>query len=264
MLCAFDTVLAKYNWAKKHADHFESAVGDFRRSNPHTIGHEENVRTGQVRFYVASVPIIPDELAFMLGDALHNLRSTLDHLAYALVTIAGGKPDRGTSFPISSTAEAYRDSWPRKVPGLRQPCYKVLDRIQAYKDGVGHRLWQLHQLEIVDKHRLLLTIASVPVGRTMTPSERAAFEVRKTIIGPRAFAMRQYAFAASKPIQVPMQAGYELGTFQTSEVNENMGFAFDIAINEPNIVEGIMPTFIFLRGVGSEILRIINDFGPYL
>jgi hypothetical protein len=60
-----------------------------------------------------------------------------------------------------------------------------------------------------------------------------------------------------------MQAGYELGVFPAADVGENMGFAFDVAINEPNILEGI-PTFLFLRGLASEILTIINNFGPCL
>jgi hypothetical protein len=128
---------------------------------------------------------------------------------------------------------------------------------------LGHRLWQLHHLDIRDKHRLLLTVATVPIGRTMTPSEKAAFDARETIIGPMSIAMRQYAFAASNPSTVPLQAGDELGTFQISEVDENMGFAFDVAINEPKVVGG-MPALLFLRFVSSEVFNIVNDFGPCL
>src|ERR1035437_3291653 len=118
-MTAFERVQAKYDWAKKRVDDFEAAVADFRRSNPHTIGREDNVETGQVRFYVQQVPAIPNELAFTLGDALHNLRSTLDHLAYALVVAAGGTPNRYTSFPIGELDKDFKGLAKRNVPSLR-------------------------------------------------------------------------------------------------------------------------------------------------
>jgi hypothetical protein len=259
----FGSVLAKYGWARKHVSGFEAAVEDFRRSNPHTIGRENSVETDQVRFCVQQVPVIPDELAFMLGDTLHSLRSTLDHLAYALVIAAGGTPNRDTSFPICKSAKNFPGLSRLKLPSLRQPCYSVLDGVQPCEGGWGHRIWQLHELDIVDKHRLLLQINTVPTGRSMTSSERAAFRAKETFIGPNTFAALQVVSAGQKPLSVPMEVGYELGVFPATDVDENMGFAFDLAINEPNIVQGI-PTFLFLRQLASEILTIINNFGPCL
>jgi hypothetical protein len=262
-MSTFARVRAKYDWAKKHVNEFEAAVEDFRRSNPHTIGREDSVETGQVRFYIQQVPVIPNELSFMLGDTLHNLRSTLDHLAHALVVTSGGTPNRDTSFPICVSANDFPELSRKNMPGLRKPCYDILDRIQPYKGGWGHKLWQLNKLDIIDKHRLLLTINTVPIGRRLTTRERAAFRARETRIGPNTFAALQMASAAENPISVPMQAGYELGVFPATDVDEKMGFAFGVAINEPNILEGI-PTSLFLRGLASEIFTIINNFGPCL
>jgi hypothetical protein len=262
-MTAFSRVLAKYDWAQKHVNDFEAAVMNFWRSNPHTIGREDNVETGHVHFYVQQVPVIPDELAFMLGDTLHNLRSTLDHLAYALVIAAGGTPDRDTSFPICNCAKDFPGLSRRHIPRLPEPWYKILDRIEPYEGGRGHRLWQLNKLDIIDKHRLLLTISTVPTGRSMTPREHAAFRARKTFIGPHTFAALQLVSAEQKPLSVQMQAGYELGVFPATDVDESMGFAFDVAINEKDIAQGI-PTFLFLRGLASEILTIINNSAPYI
>jgi hypothetical protein len=262
-MTALDRVLAKYNWAKQHVDKFEVAVDDFRRNNPYSIRRKNDVERGQVTFYVESVPAIPDALSFMLGDALHNLRSTLDHLASALVVAAGGTPDSHTCFPIFDTSKAYEDLSRSRVKGLGKYCLEELDRVQPYKGAWGHWAWQLHRLDIVDKHRLVLTVASVPVARTMTPSEKAAFDARKTLIGPNTFAAMQMAKAANSPIAAPVEAGHELGTFPLSEANQNMGFAFDIAINEPEIV-GLVPTFILLRTYCSETMQVINNLWRFL
>jgi hypothetical protein len=260
----FNKVLTKYEWAKKHVDNFEVAVDHFRRSNPHTVRRKDNVQAGYVTYCVENVPVIPDELPLMLGDAIHNLRSTLDYLARELVVVAGGTPDKYTSFPIFDSAKAYVELSRSKVPSLRQPCLEILDRIQPYKGAWGNKLWQLHQLDIVDKHRLLLTIATVPVGHTMVPSQKAAFDARGVAFDPEGIAVYQYLFAAYNPRVKPLQAGDEIGTFLASDVDENMGFSFDVAFNEPDIIEGLIPTFAFLRMVCSEVLIVINEFGPCL
>ena len=51
-------------------------------------------------------------------------------------------------------------------------CMIEMDNMQPYKGGFGDWAWKLHQLDIVDKHRPLLTVATVPVARSMTASER--------------------------------------------------------------------------------------------
>jgi hypothetical protein len=60
-----------------------------------------------------------------------------------------------------------------------------------------------------------------------------------------------------------MRAGHELGIFPVNEVDENIGFAFDLAIDESNILEGV-PTYFFLRGLSDEVLKIIQALEPYL
>lgn len=97
----------------------------------------------------------------------------------------------------------------------------------------------------------------------MTPSEKAAFNARQTLIGPHGFAAIQYARAASSPSFIPVQAGYRLGTFPIAEVHENMGFAFDIAINEPDIV-GLIPAFLLIRSFAGEVLQVINELARFL
>jgi hypothetical protein len=45
-MSTYARVLAKYDWAQKHVSDFEAAVENFRSSNPHTIGREDNAETG--------------------------------------------------------------------------------------------------------------------------------------------------------------------------------------------------------------------------
>ncbi len=262
---ALDRLLAKHNWAKKHIDNFDAAVADFRRANPHTIRKKQNLAAGSVTYYVEDIPKIDPELAMRFGDAVHNLRSTLDHLARALVEATGVSFDpKNTSFPICNLAKDYKSVARARVVGLGQPCLKILDSIEPYKDGSSHQLWQLNELDIIDKHRMLVAVATVPIGRSMTPSEKAAFKSKKSIIGPAAFATHQYIFAANNPGVIPLQAGQELGTFRISESNEDVGFAFDVAINEFEVIDRLVPASYFLMQISSEVGTIINSFAPYI
>jgi hypothetical protein len=209
------------------------------------------------------VPELPVSLALLLGDVVHNLRSTLDHLAVALVSAAGGTPDKYVSFPVFDSLKAYNDLSRDRLKGVSQYCLQTIDNMQPYKQGFGHWAWQLHQLDIIDKHRLLLTVATMAVGRTMTVSEQAVFEAKQTITGPRAHTERQYAKAASSPNPVPISPGYELGTFPISDIGQNIGFAFDIAINEPK-VGPLQPTFLLLGFFSSEVSTAITNLARFL
>jgi len=258
----YERVLAKYYWAQKRVDEFDVAAEIFRKSNPHSFGKHHDLEAGHFVYYAKTVGVIPNHLPLMLGDAIHNLRSTLDHLARALVIASCGTPHNHTSFPICDTAEAYPGFSRSKLPGLGKMCYEVLDRVQPYKGGWGHNLWQLHHLDIVDKHRLLLAIASVPAVRSLAPGEAAFIAGRSQPVA----SMANYLGAimtGTNPQIVKLEAGHEFARFPALEEYENVGFAFDISINDTDITEG-MPVFLMLRHFTSEVGNVIDRFAPYL
>lgn len=257
-----DEVYQKYEWAKKHVDRFEREVETFRREKRFGIRARSNDIARTTTFYVDSIPDLPRDLPLLLGDAIHNLRGTLDYLAYALMIAAGGTPDKQTCFPIFDTGAAYQKGAAARVPGVSRQCMLQIDSMHPYKGGFGNWAWQLHRLDIVDKHRLLLAVVAVPMARTMTKTEKAAWEDRRIVVGPKALAARQYALASSASMS-PVTLGYELGTFPAAEVAEEMGFSFDVAIHEPTVA-ALSPTFLLLRFFSGEVFRAIQRFEPYL
>jgi hypothetical protein len=261
---AYDRVLAKYDWAEQHVSNFEAAVDSFRLTNSHSIGRKNDVETGEYIYYVKTVPVIPASFSLMLGDALHNLRSTLDHLAVALVEAGSEDPNPKTCFPIFDTPKAYSVMSRGKVPGLGEHTLYALDNIQPYKGGFGHWAWQLHQLDIRDKHRMLLTVCSIPVARSVLPGEKTLFYTRKSvIIGGTSVFFRQMLFAPQNPSIRAAQAGDELGRFPALTEYENVGFSFEIAIDEAGIAEG-MPTYLLLRNLSGEVYKTVSDLSRFL
>jgi hypothetical protein len=96
-----------------------------------------------------------------VGDAIHNLRSALDHLAYQLVDIGteGKGPFEDVYFPISRNAAIYEKAKVRKVAGMVKEAIGAIDAVKPYGGG-NDLLWDLHRFDILDKHRLLILVGS--------------------------------------------------------------------------------------------------------
>jgi hypothetical protein len=94
----FDSARMKVRRAQGHIDDLKFAFDRFIETHPHTFvfdtDTETNTRSVEVRFGEA----IPPEFSLILGDAIHNLRTSLDHAAWELIGIDSGTQDRFTPF----------------------------------------------------------------------------------------------------------------------------------------------------------------------
>jgi len=99
-----------------------------------------------------------EDIPLIIGDAVHNLRASLDLVASAIV-IAGGKDDPTSCyFPLQSTRQALigcKDYGfiERVAPDL---ALIIADIIKPYKNGGDARFFALNQLDKMDKHRVLI------------------------------------------------------------------------------------------------------------
>jgi hypothetical protein len=86
------------------------------------------------------------------GDAIHNLRSALDHLACQLVLAAGNSPGTECGFPVAETFEKFEALKERKMKGMAPLAQQAIEDLRPYKKGC-EPLWKIHHLDIIDKHR---------------------------------------------------------------------------------------------------------------
>ncbi|MFZ0994650.1 MAG: hypothetical protein WAO09_01525 [Candidatus Dormiibacterota bacterium] len=111
--------------------------------------------------YVERLKPIPEAWGLIVGDALNNYRSCLDHLAYALVRCGAASSSLRSEkfcikveFPMDRGAFSVR----RRLPGVDNRYIEALAPFQPGKRP-GTRRWQLgalRRLNNVDKHRKLL------------------------------------------------------------------------------------------------------------
>jgi hypothetical protein len=101
---------------------------------------------------------IPCDFPAYIGDAIHNLRASLDLLACELVRLSG-KSDKSVYFPFAESGQDLEIMIKKRRIDRAAP--DVVDIIRALKPyrGGNDALRALHDLDIMDKHSLLIPVA---------------------------------------------------------------------------------------------------------
>lgn len=159
---------AKLKRAKTHIDAFHEVVG--RDLGPHpilypTLEHRFEPDQGAIVFRIKSLVKINDDWSLIIGDAVHNLRSALDYLAWQLavryfkgVEADAFKVRSHIQFPIvTKKAHWSTDKYARYMTRADR---RELEHIQPFNmDGdavalhLPHPLIMLQELSNADKHR---------------------------------------------------------------------------------------------------------------
>ncbi|SRR5713101_3613824 len=229
----------KIDWAKKHIANLDAQRVAFLETNPYYGVPKFNAETNCIEYILQSLPEIPDVFPLILGDAVHNLRSALDYLACELVRSANVTPDH-VYFPISNGVEQYKASSGGKTQGIPKAAKDEIDKMRPYRGG-NNGLWALHELDIIDKHRLLPTVSrtighwSVELSTTAT----------------------SYTFALS-PI---LEEGHIIGSIPGNhEPDKRMSVTADISFGEPDVIKG-RPMIETLTQLANLVEAIVSHFG---
>ncbi len=170
-LPALDGVEIKMARAELHATELDVAFSRVFPGGicPTTVKiHDE----GRRHVYRANHPPEPDPVwGAIAGDAIHNLRTALDHLAHQLVLLSGNTPNNRTAFPILNRPP--RKWWGRRqLPtiegGTTEVIRERLDSIQPYHRRHTHDLDALRDLDNIDKHRVIVAVSALSRGHGQT------------------------------------------------------------------------------------------------
>src|SRR5487761_562821 len=160
----FSRIQSKIERGSKHVLDLERTIKEFLNSKPFTIETTRHPTTRRLIYYVTDVQPVPRDSALIAGDALQNFRSALDHLAFELHLKGSNREqsvDRRIYFPIAESAEKLRDGLRRQVGAAPQEAVDAIIALEPYRGGKGHQLWMLNELNVIDKHRTLMTVGSV-------------------------------------------------------------------------------------------------------
>lgn len=168
-----DSVKAKLQRAEEHAQAVRDEIKPWMETNPYRVSREVNAdstRYSLIAHLVGTEPAL-QRWSLIVGDCLHNLRSALDHLIYAIAVHESRTeppPDeRSLMFLIADTLDNFNKNASR-IKTLSEPVRKAIEAVQPFNrphPKLPPLLAVLRDLENTDKHKLLrLAYASIAVA----------------------------------------------------------------------------------------------------
>lgn len=166
----------KWGHAARMADRL---THDFRMWRA-TLGEETRSEYSEdrrvVTFYAAlhsSPPVHEWSLSF--GDIIHNYRSALDALTWAMAHLDGNKPSSNVAhkiyFPMKKTPESFWAAANSTLKSVPRDIIALMEMVQPYHVLPGQRIEDgialvLNQLDINDKHKAALDVRTIAADRT--------------------------------------------------------------------------------------------------
>lgn len=235
----------KIDRAKQHFEDLYREVSGFKSRKPYSIRFDHDSEPG---YNIAKIVVhepIPEIWSGVVGDIIHNCRSSLDNFATALV-IANGVTCKSaiedTYFPIKWDLDGLSDDRTKRFfKRTNASVEKLIRRIEPYRGGKCDALFRLHRLDNLDKHQ-----AIIPVGSLL----------------------RDYAINSTDIISVvfsdvyPLEDGHELFRMvavNNSYLDTDIKLVFDVAFGKGQIVDGqpLLPTLKQLIEFTERILHFL-------
>lgn len=249
----FSGVQIKVERAKEHVSDLKTLIQGFLQSNPYEVFPYDDPDTGDLLFKLRVLAQPPLWWSAILGDAIHNLRSSLDLLVCELVRAEGKEIKPNTGFPvfknITAFTNAFKSGAPGQIKGAPKAAIDLIKEAEPYK-GANNPFWHLHQLDIADKHKLLMAVGMayesliLDFARVfdnipdLSPDLMIPPEV-SVPIGLRS-SNRQFPLEDGAILyKVPFGTRNDL-----PQMNNNPQFSFEVAFGEGEIVQGepLIPT----------------------
>jgi hypothetical protein len=170
----------KLGRADEHLNVLDEEFGGFLKSYayPKLLEHALD---GSWHVVYANPPVEPlpppPRLSLICGDAIQNIRASLDHLVWQLVLLEGNRPGTWTKFPITTHVNDFNTSvrTPKKpkkssLQGITVDgeAWTLIEEAQPYNGGemsknpAHHELVILARLSNADKHRTLMSQVDFP------------------------------------------------------------------------------------------------------
>jgi hypothetical protein len=275
----FDGARLKVKRAYEHIRHFNDAFKAFVQQEPYALRPEAH--HGYTAWFFLLEKRVPDELMLIVGDAIHNLRSALDHCAWELVVeIDKWSPTDDQKRAISLTPKSRRKKYITLVDRIETPredTKQFLKNLAPFVTGADNPIVRLSHLDIRDKHHLIVPVVSQATISGLQERVRANLgwnrpddivtelgEITIDLANPDESTMvgRAYQFTcfASATIKVYGPPGHPDAPLLEFGDHYNVAFSVIFAEMQPFPREPILPTLERLAELVIAIIQRFEDF----
>jgi hypothetical protein len=154
--------------ARLKIERAEKHINDLRKRaiafapDAYTLSVQFNGETGEEFIEIEVADNLPGDFPLIIGDTLHNLTGALDFSVNDVVISRVRKWDSHTRFPFRDARDKVETAINGALIKQASPAVAnfIIHDVKPYKGG-NDALWALHNLNILDKHRLLLPLMQV-------------------------------------------------------------------------------------------------------
>jgi len=152
----------KIDRAKKHIADMQTAILVLEKSKTATVQRNTETRYQELVHDIPGWETALLNMSLIAGDALHNLRVALDYAwASAIERYVPNAVSGFNKFPVLRTRKEVEAALcgikiDTACPALFDAVLSEISNVQPYERGQNGVIWALHQLDIFDKHLLLL------------------------------------------------------------------------------------------------------------
>src|SRR5215467_10476037 len=153
----------KIDRAKHHIDDLRKQVTDFFAAHWRILLVDKPEAGKRALFLKADKPVPVDAFGLLIGDAVHCLHCALDHCVWAHVAPKKPRRESQVQFPFAPNAKTFQRSIrDRQIEVAGPEIVKIVTDAMPYHGG-DEDLASLHDLDILDKHRVITPTWSVLV-----------------------------------------------------------------------------------------------------
>lgn len=153
-----ESAQAKLDRARHHINDLEACIAEYLQQRPMTLVRRFDPSSGYLSLAVKTKIPIPLSIPNIIGDAAHCIRCVLDHLYWDIMeSLVSKKQD--IQFPIY-TAKSKGDVLKRRH--VNKAPKNVAQEIEISEPHPGGKfgIYELHALDVQDKHKLLIVAGS--------------------------------------------------------------------------------------------------------
>lgn len=242
-----DDIRQKVGWAKRHIENVQASIKEFMGTQPYSVRVEIDGESDAPVVHVLKAAPIPPAIRLGCGDAIQTLRSALDYLVCSLVRANGNIPTSQVEFPVFDRPiqnASDRRSFNKKVEGMRQEASEQILQMKPYEGG-DNTLWRLHRLNIVDKHKMLMTaFGNITAVNGLPP-------IAESWVGNRWMGVSGVPLGIKEGDRfTPRGPGVK--------VERGSSFFAEVVFNEPDVAEGY-PVVIALRQFHRRVIEVCGE-----
>jgi hypothetical protein len=165
-----DGCFAKIERAKEQIVNLNTEITTLFSSGAYTVVGENQFERRRYAFKLLGPPP-PLRIAVIAGEIVHQLRSAFDHVVWALANKSAVPDNERVQFPVCDSPEKFEKAVRGGIiKGVSRTDRILIEALQPYResDPANSILRIIHDLDIADKHRLLVVVThALFLGNTL-------------------------------------------------------------------------------------------------